>query len=320
MLRDDTKKWVTALLLEELKRVRLGGWTSGWALARKCRGIEETDEDDYVVIEHDAHFSREDLETIWYEVSARAEEDGFVLDSSGGDGAFVYKCLPKGDYFDYNKLSKMEYRPFTYMDPTSDVGFSLEDNILYENRFGRESARVAELPNEACEKLYETLSSARIETWDKEYLAPVLDGTSWTFLMVFDDGTAFASSGSNAWPDSFDTLIDEVEKLLNEYGNPGDDYENEMSSDAIELAQKALEALAKMPDGTHINGNQAIGLVGDVNTIEHMDSIYIPLYIDRHAPEYGFICDDDPANAGACKGLPGVYPFFIRHIQRKEAE
>ena len=49
------------------------------------------------------------------------------------------------------------------------------------------------------EKVSFGIESIRILKWEKEYFAPVLDGTSWSVTIKTADGE-FESRGSNAFP------------------------------------------------------------------------------------------------------------------------
>ena len=50
------------------------------------------------------------------------------------------------------------------------------------------------------------LREGGVSTWRRRYEPehPVLDGTSWELAIVFDDGRALDSCGSNAWPAGYD--------------------------------------------------------------------------------------------------------------------
>ena len=42
----------------------------------------------------------------------------------------------------------------------------------------------------------------------------MLDGTQWSLLVLFDNGYAYVSGGSNGFPESFDSVVARLSRLV----------------------------------------------------------------------------------------------------------
>ncbi len=75
------------------------------------------------------------------------------------------------------------------------------------------------------------LDAAEISEWEDDYFAPVLDGESWSLKYFTEDGAKKSVTGSNAYPEKYDTLMDllfaeyeDAEKtVINEFSDEDDE-------------------------------------------------------------------------------------------------
>ena len=103
---------------------------------------------------------------------------------------------------DKNKILSIEAFVGGYFGSSYQVSIDLDKNIAtykkledsYEIIIDREFM----IEDAEIEKFRSELESIRILKWEKEYFAPVLDGTSWSVTIKTADGE-FESRGSNAF-------------------------------------------------------------------------------------------------------------------------
>ena len=116
-----------------------------------------------------------------------------------------------------NKILSIEAFVGGYFGSSYQVSIDLENNtatykkledgyeIINDREFMIEYAEI--------EKFRSELESIRILKWEKEYFAPVLDGTSWSVIIKTADGE-FESRGSNIFPRNWNRFCSSIEKII----------------------------------------------------------------------------------------------------------
>ena len=116
-----------------------------------------------------------------------------------------------------NKILSIEAFVGGYFGSSYQVSIDLENNtatykkledgyeIINDREFMIEYAEI--------EKFRSELESIRILKWEKDYFAPVLDGTSWSVFIKTADGE-FESRGSNAFPRNWNRFCSRIEKII----------------------------------------------------------------------------------------------------------
>lgn len=116
-----------------------------------------------------------------------------------------------------NKILSIEAFVGGYFGSSYQVSIDLDKNIAtykkledsYEIIIDREFI----IEDAEIEKFRSELESIRILKWEKEYFAPVLDGTSWSVTIKTADGE-FESRGSNAFPRNWNRFCSIIEKII----------------------------------------------------------------------------------------------------------
>jgi len=104
--------------------------------------------------------------------------------------------LQIGGYFAGYSFYRLVFKP---------DGAELSENEMYSN----EADKVRHFTLTASEALKKRLSTIHTEYWSVDYLDPwVLDGEQWTLFIYYTDGCALKYSGSNAYPDNWNDLLE----------------------------------------------------------------------------------------------------------------
>lgn len=116
-----------------------------------------------------------------------------------------------------NRILSVEAFVGGYFGSSYQVYIDLENKtVTYKNlESGYEviSDRELIIEDAAIEKFRSAMESIRILEWEKEYFAPVLDGTSWS-VAIKTVGGLFESSGSNSLPRNWGKFCSSVDKIV----------------------------------------------------------------------------------------------------------
>lgn len=80
------------------------------------------------------------------------------------------------------------------------------------SKFGKEEENLTKNIGLTKDEFIKKLSLLKIENWEDEYFAPVLDGAGWGLKISFlGDKKCLSKMGSNAYPSNFNELCDLLE-------------------------------------------------------------------------------------------------------------
>lgn len=158
------------------------------------------------------------------ELHRKAKDHGLYLGSSAYDNAEIGRFI--NIPFRVCRIEKGSDGPDTLMSfgitgPRwcESVSFTLKryadhiEAICNPFKLGMSAQTVIEPSSEQLKLLKERLRAIDVVHWDESYWATVLDGWSWS-LSVNLDGIAVESSGSNACPEGFDSLVSCITEIF----------------------------------------------------------------------------------------------------------
>jgi hypothetical protein len=116
-----------------------------------------------------------------------------------------------------NKILSIEAFVGGYFGSSYQVSIDLENRTAnykkLEDGYEIINDREFVIENAVIEKFRSELESISILKWEREYFAPVLDGTSWSVTIKTTDGE-FESRGSNAFPRNWNRFCNSIEKII----------------------------------------------------------------------------------------------------------
>ena len=116
-----------------------------------------------------------------------------------------------------NKILSIEAFVGGYFGSSYQVSIDLENGTAnykkLEDGYEIINDREFVIENAVIEKFRSELESISILKWEREYFAPVLDGTSWSVTIKTTDGE-FESRGSNAFPRNWNRFCNSIEKII----------------------------------------------------------------------------------------------------------
>jgi len=116
-----------------------------------------------------------------------------------------------------NRMLSIEASVGGYSGSSFQVCIDLENKIAtYKNLEGGYEIigdRELIIEEAAIEKFCSEMESIRILEWEREYLAPILDGTSWS-ITIKTVGEVFESRGSNAFPRKWRKFCQSIEDIV----------------------------------------------------------------------------------------------------------
>ena len=116
-----------------------------------------------------------------------------------------------------NKILSIEAFVGGYFGSSYQVSIDLENRTAnykkLEDGYEIINDREFVIENAVIEKFRSELESISILKWEREYFAPVLDGTSWSVTIKTTDGE-FESRGSNAFPRNWNRFCSSIEKII----------------------------------------------------------------------------------------------------------
>lgn len=95
-----------------------------------------------------------------------------------------------------------------------EITFKDNKTILKKtiSKFGKEEENITKNMGLTKDEFIKKLSLLKIENWEDEYFAPVLDGEDWELKIYFlGDKKCLSKTGSNAYPSNFNELCNLLE-------------------------------------------------------------------------------------------------------------
>lgn len=95
-----------------------------------------------------------------------------------------------------------------------EITFKDNKTILKKtsSKLGKEEENLTKNMGLTKDEFIKKLSLIKIENWEDEYFAPVLDGAGWGLkIYFFGDKKCLSKTGTNAYPSNFNELCDLLE-------------------------------------------------------------------------------------------------------------
>ena len=222
-MRDDTQKMAISLLLPLFEQLPLGVETSLEELADSSEGFFRNASGAFELVGRESFHDEVDLRRILYMLWSVTDEKGLFLDRTvkdkDGTRFLLRKRVEPGVSFDVSRIERFNYSMW------QELVFSESFSIVFDGDVLRLQFKLTDEYQELVvdESVLAALSRAfeagNVCSWEQNYFAPYLDGTSWDLFVLFDDGSVFTSNGSNDWPDGHDVFVGSLLSLFDEdYG------------------------------------------------------------------------------------------------------
>lgn len=115
-----------------------------------------------------------------------------------------------------NSIEKIVFSINSFSEGNVEREITFKDNktILKKtsSKFGKEEENLTKNMGLTKDEFIKKLSLIKIENWEDDYFAPVLDGVGWGLKIYFlGDKKCLIKTGSNAYPSNFNELCDLLE-------------------------------------------------------------------------------------------------------------
>lgn len=202
------------LLWETLKESPRGVELTMEDLAERCEEIEMDDWGDYQISSRKLLDDPVDLDELRPELLDHADAFGFVVEDSK-ERFVLWDRRDPGRPIRVRDIANLELDTFTMMAIGVDIDVTIRCGAItfkrpLEPAFGRR------IDDALAEELDCIFGECGVSSWKPLWLPdqPVMDGTMWRLLITFKDRTAIACNGDNAFPDSFDDLVDGIATVV----------------------------------------------------------------------------------------------------------
>lgn len=96
-----------------------------------------------------------------------------------------------------------------------DFQNSTAEYTVFEIGYKKVSSETITLSGEKITTFLGTLDTVGVTEWKKRYENPgIVDGTSWSLKVCFDDSEELSFTGDNAFPDQWEAFCSSIENLL----------------------------------------------------------------------------------------------------------
>lgn len=211
-MRNDTRRIATQLLWEELERLPLGTRISVAELAEACPSIVRNGSGGYEIADRENLHDELGLVMLETDLRAFAEEKGLYVERPDCDSFALRRRVAPGTPLDPTRISCLRLGTFTFLDFESDISFELFEGTIRFRRGVLDKPLERGVDAEVLSSLADALSAGAVASWKQHYEPEwgVLDGTTWSLVIMLDDESVFESGGDNAWPEGYDALADSL--------------------------------------------------------------------------------------------------------------
>lgn len=212
MMRDDTRRLASRLLREELDRLPLGTQTSVAELAEACPLIVQNGSGGHEIAGRGDLHDELNLGVLEADLWIDAEESGLYVERHNRDYFALRNRVAPGTPLDPSRISYLMLGTFSFLDFESDISFELSGGTIRLRRGVLDKPLERGVDAEVLSSLADALSAGAVASWKQHYEPEwgVLDGTTWSLVIMLDDESVFESGGDNAWPEGYDALADSL--------------------------------------------------------------------------------------------------------------
>ena len=207
VMRDDTRRLALRLLWEQTEGLPLGTRTSVEDLARSCPSITFAEARGYQIAGREYLEDELDIDELETGLWHMADEKGLYVDGLGCGTFALRRRIDEGTVPDARRIERLRLEVCQYCGEDAKV-VELSDGWIRLRRPRVPQSLARPVDDGDVAAIEAALRDGGVSSWERRYEpeCPVLDGTSWELTIVFDDGRAFDSCGSNAWPAGYDAF------------------------------------------------------------------------------------------------------------------
>ena len=120
-----------------------------------------------------------------------------------------------------NKIKTLKTSVGGYMGYSFEVKIDFENSLskytVFKEHYEKLSSEIINLSREKIEVFINTLDVIKITEWKHNYENPgIMDGTSWSVTICFDNNKEARFTGDNSFPEHWETFCKSMQNLIGE--------------------------------------------------------------------------------------------------------